>query len=360
MTDRLILWLPDPLDGPWPWYVSPGQSGVADTPEKKAALGSLKVSEIVAILPGQWARLFAVDLPKMRPRERAVAAGFSIEDMLGSGLQGQHIALQDTERGLRAGVISNDKLTATLDALSALGLKASHVYADYDACRPQGASIALTDRVIRCGPDGFAVDHALYDSLALGPAPTDGTLDALSQGLDTREAVNFLQGAFAPKKQAMAYAPVAARAACLAACLGAVFLAWQGALAWAASQQANHLQAQTAALYQNATGKAPRGNAALAVTRALKSRQPDQTDFLTLSTILLHAVADVDAVTINMLQYDAGQDRLMVRLIYPDFAAASALEAAVTQLGGQFRPGSVREVDGQMIGDGVVTLERAR
>ena len=74
--------------------------------------------------------------------------------------------------------------------------------------------------------------------------------------------------------------------------------------------------------------------------------------FLDLSQALMTILADAPTVQIERLSFEASEQALRLRLIYPDFETASRVEALFEQDGRTlFVSGGVREQTGQFIGD---------
>ncbi len=353
MSAPLIIYLPDEISAPWLWHMSELQHGSASSADERAGLAALGAKSIWVIMPGQWARIHSLELPKMRSQDRLSAAGFALEDALGTGLKGQHIALSAD----RAGVMSTVKIKAMLTALSAAGITPDAAYADYDIIGADDKALLLQGRVIVGGPDGYAVDRSLYEAMQTGLPLSSADINALSSGLAPGASLNFLQGEFTVSKFEMPALGQFLRAAALTLGLGMAWLVWQGIEARSARLQAEDLRGQTRALYESATGKTAPSNPALAVTRALRLSGGGQSaGFLSLSAILFEAVAQMEDVAVESVQYNANKDQLSVRLSYPDFESATQFERAVAAAGGALDTGGVREQGGKMVGDVTLTL----
>lgn len=358
MTASLILYIPDDPSAAWDWYVGPDSFGTAESLEERASLSAKAAKDICVILPGQWARIYALELPKMRPQDQHTAAGFSLEDKLGSGLKGQHIALSADAR--KAAVINTAKMKAVLAALSNAGIIPGAIYIDYDSHDAAIGPVAFQGRVIHAwqnsGEPGFAVDTAIYDIMPDVNAATPYAVSDMASALNTETAIDLLQGEFTARRFAWPAVKMLARAVCLTAVLGLTWLGWQGVNARAAKLQAAEINTQTRIIYEEATGQSAPSNPALAVTRALKSSGGSRAAFLDLSAILFEGIAQTDAIMVETLQFNADQNRLSIRLIYPSFEAASQLEQAIARSGGRLQAGGVREQGGQLIGDAVLSI----
>lgn len=342
----MIIWLSD-IDEASVWIADDGTFGHA------ADLRDIPLTEPAAIImPGQWARMHALDLPKMRASERTAAAGFTIEDKVGAALEAQHLVLPAD--GHRVGLITNSKMRALMQALDAADINVAGVYADYDVIAP-GPAIKLAGRVIvphdvTGGTAGYAVDAPFFEGV-----DRLETLEPQSVNITTDAALNFATGNFAPAGRGFLSARTLTRAAAMLAVLGVSVLAWQFAQGRAAQSQAAYLKAQTDALYTQATGAPAPANPALAVTRAMKSGASQDADFLSLSALLFKAMEATPGAQIETLDYDAARPQLRVRILYPDLQTATRMERAVASLGGVLSTGNLRDRDGDMMGDAVLT-----
>ncbi len=342
----MIIWLPDRLDGQCVWVSADGQAGrcaaLADVPSETPA---------AIIMPGQWARIYPLELPKLRGAERLQAAGFALEDKIAAGLDTQHLVL--TAAGDRGAVISKSKMQSVLSAAADAGLQVSGVYVDYDAVLP-GPAQKIDGRIVvphsvTGGSDGYSVDDNFYESAdSVEPA------DPAGLSLNSDAAINFATGSFAARNSGAFGAASLARAAGFLAVLGVSILGWQIMQARAAQGQADYLKTQTAAIFTQMTGQAAPPNPALRVTRALKSGGGNKTDFLSLSAILFSALDATPGAQIETLDYDAGRTQLRVRVLYPDLQTATQMERAAAGLGGTLTTGNLRERSGVMMGDAVL------
>ena len=341
---QLRIWIADPVDGPWPWHNTLGNSGTAYTDEDKSQLAGQDFRTIDIILPGQSVRIFEHELPKMRDNERQSAAGFFVEDKIAASLSDQHVALSGTEDN-RVGVMGAEKLNTLIQTLFKFGLRPSAAYADFDVFRDAKQSFLIGDRVIYPGPLGHSLDAAWSDT----PELEAQLPDALGEIL-TDHALNFLSGRFAPRQSGPIDFTSFYRAAALALFAGIAGLSLLFVESRAVNQQADYLKEETARIYAEHTGQTAPANPALAVTRALKTKGNQQADFLKLSDILITSIETLDGIIVDSLQFDKNRNQLNLRLVYPNFESAGELERAVTQSGGVFRPGGVREQGGRLIG----------
>lgn len=351
----LSLWLPQDLSAPWPWHDGDG-SGLASSATEKAVLGARAGKDAVVIVPGQWVRIFSHDLPKMRERERLSAAKFSIEDKLAAPLEAQHCVIgADTDQ--RIAVMAREKMDAVITALSAAGLGGARLCADFDILQGYDGPIKLADRIIMPGALGQSVDLDMAQIAGAPQGLIDARLADVAAALTPERALNLRSGDYAAKGAGFGRigAKEIMRAAVLLAALGLSYGLWEASKIRAAQAHIAELKAQSRAIYTQATGEQAPANVGRAVTRALNSGGGEQADFLVLSSALFRALESVDGVMIDSVQFDAARGQLNLRLIYPSFEAASAVEQAARAQGVTFRPGGVREQGGQRIGDAVLT-----
>jgi len=341
------LWLSDDITGPAIGVTDAGQAVRFDALTDAVADGPAFV-----IMPGQWARIYALDLPKLRGQERLQAAGFALEDRIAAPVDSQHIII--AADGQRAGVIAGDKMQSVIEALRETGLDVAGIYADYDAALP-GPAFKMARRVIvphslTGGTDGYAVDENFYEGaervVQAGPE---------TQAVSFEGAMNFASGAFSMRKGAGKSAAGLARIASFAAILGLSVIGWQIMQSRAADAQTEYLKAQTAATYTAATGQAAPANPAPSVLRALKSGGGQKADFISLSAILFSALEATPGAQIETLDYNAARDQLRVRVIYPDLQAATQMERAAASAGGALTTGNLRQRAGVMMGDAVLS-----
>lgn len=343
MTQRLIIIMPSREDGPGLWGVVDGNRVITHGRDAPPANDSYK--EVVTILSGQSLRIYPHELPATSKRDRLRAAGFSIEDKIAVPLSRVHIALSDD----RIAVMDKDELAANLAQLKDAGLTPSKAIADFEALAGIEGNVALLDRVVTTGLLGHAMDGAWAED---GKVYSDETLlAAIGAKLEQSDTLNILQNGFASKSSFNFGWEKLVPLGGLAACLGLAALVLHGAEARALRLQAADLKTQTAQIYTEATGLAAPSNPALAATRAMKSGGKDNLAFLRLSQILFRGVEQVEGLSVEQLRYQDSKNELQLRLVYPSFESAGALEMAIRAAGGQLTTGGVREQSGRFVGE---------
>ncbi len=303
------------------------------------------VGPLVAVLPGQDVRAFATELPgKLKPSDRLAAARFAQEDQLSSDPAELHIVLGPDSPATTAVVAP-----AVMEA--AIALSPARVISDFDALAGLGEEpVALLDRVVYPGPTGYAVD-ADWSELRPAPMLDEDLRDAVFKRLDSGLTLDLRTGPYRRRSQ-LSLGRWSAVAATALVCAGlGLGLALSDALAVQA--QAEMIRTEARALYENRTGQP-----APASLSQLPSGPADDARFLTLSQALFAATANHPEIEVERLSWEARDGVLRLRLVYPDFDAATALEASfAAQSGAQFTTGGVREQNGRFIGDAALASE---
>lgn len=353
MSLPLIIWLLDDLSGAWHWAQGDRQ-GTAISESEKSGLGELETTVVRVVIAGQSIKQISPDLPPMKESDRRVAIGFAIENSIAAPLTSQHLVLtphksQDTSQ--KTIIIAHTKMTAIMSALSDAGIKPSGLYADFDVVS-RARPLILPGRVIYPGPKGYTIDRDWAEAV-----DQEDPLSQILTALDFENALNLLTGEYTAKSKRPLSTVGMIRIAALFLVALTAWLTLQWTQSRAISQQASRLETEAASLYSAATGQPAPGNPALAVTRAVKGGTVQQADFLDLSSILFRALEQTDGIIVETLQFDRQKNQLSLRLVYPQFESAGALDTQISSAGGKFRSGGVREQSGRLIGD--ATLKAA-
>jgi len=364
MREGLILVLPGTAAGPLFWgHWREGQiNETGQTTLAEAGELATKNLPVALILPGQNAQTFAHDIPKMRRREREKAVLYSLEDSLSVPFETLHVAMQDEvmieESPVNlATVISKTLMDEAGDWARENGLNVQQILTDYDALTgTEPSPLALPDRVVYGGPLGHSLDPDWYDG-PVNAADQATVLTAIGKRLSY--ANNLMQGVYAPKSALSGTLAKGMRVAALAACFGLAVLIFEGLQARAISKQAEDVQTQTARFYTAQTGQPAPDNPARAVAQAARSGNVAPTQFLILSDIAFRALAEFDDVAIERLSFQDSRNELQLRLTYPSFERAEAVQQAMQKAGGDFTPGGVREQSGRFVGEAVLKIAGA-
>jgi len=311
------------------------------------------------ILPGQHVRAFLTDVPeKIRGAERVNVARFAHEDRLAVDLDDLHIIVGAGDPAPTV-MIAKSVMRALMTRFDP-----HHVFADFDALDGLGAAIGaglaggpvrLLDRIVTPGPQGNAVDPDWADMP--GAVYDDDTLArALFARLDSGSALDLRSGEF--RRRAQVQAGPWAKVAAAALICGVLGLGLGLADARATAVQADAVQDKARSVYTQITGQEAPTNLGRAARNAAPSGA-DPAAFLALSNTLFTAMAAHPDIQVERLSYEQADNNLRLRLIYPGFESAGALERTVATSGASFVTGGVREQNGRFIGDATLSLEAA-
>lgn len=347
MTD-IVLILPD-RDSADGLLARRDRTGAIETVRGPVDALSERLSGPYAIiLPGQSIRAFLTDVPEsLKSAERLNIARFAHEDQLASNPEGLHIVIGPTDPAATLMVEASlmEALLSQFDPVVVLP--------DFEVLSGlAGEDIALLDRVVTPGPQGYAVDRDWSDG-GYVTLDDDSLTRAIFERLDRGALLNLRSGPYRRRTrlQAGPWGRVAA-AVLICAALG---LGLSFADARAKTAQAHALEDQARSLYTAMTGQAAPANLrAIARQAGTGSQNPES--FLALSERLFLSLSSHPEIIVERLSFDASEDSLRLRLIYPGFEAASALEQTVRDAGASFTTGGVREQNGRFIGDAALQL----
>lgn len=347
MSDTLLI-LPGDEANPAIRATRTGAGVRAERVDVGAALDALPPGATL-VLPGQLVRGLETDLPaKARAAERLSIARFAHEDALATDPAGLHVVVGPGAPAPTA-VLDPAVMEALLERCDP-----ARVVADFDALAALPGRALVVDRVVEPGITGHAVDASWAEAGYATPTDTQ-IAEAAFARLDSGAVLDLRTGPFRRRRNAAQSGPWL-RVAAVAVLCAALGLVATGLEARAVSRQAAQLEADARALFQDATGTpAPARLSSLASQSAAGAAA--STQFLDLSDILFRAVAATPGTRVERLSFDPRGGELGLRLAYPDFEAASALEQAVADAGGALETGGVRDQNGVFIGD--ATLREA-
>lgn len=355
MQDYLIILLPSQNEGALLWgrvrQNTLSQNGEISLSEIKSIVQ--KNEEICLVIPGQNVRTLEHSIPKMNRRERMNAVLFSIEESISAPLESIHLALKEGDHQT-VSLIAKHFMQEIQDWAEAEGITLRKVVADYEALSSIGTSpISLSDRVVFAGSQGHTIDLDWYD----GPINTVDPATLLTTFIDTiPETTNLLQGEFSPQSAFKDYVKPALQLGGLAAAFGLAALFLHGMQASSMASQAEDLRSQSAALYTQATGQAAPANLARVLLRQSQQSQRASTEFLSLNSLAFKALSGFEDVRIERLSYQNTRNEIQLRLVYPSFERAEAVQKAMKDAGGNFIPGGVREQNGRFVGEATLRL----
>jgi general secretion pathway protein L len=307
---------------------------------------------LVLLAPGEDVSLHAVDLPVRGGAQALAAARFAVEDDLAQPLEELAFALGLRGRTARreVAVVARDRLEGWKAALSAAAGEARTIAPDYAALPVESGAVLIVEhggRVLVRGEGlGFTADATLAPGilaaalakrpdaavtllsdraelllprmvregrrLDLQPAPTDAGLILLfAEGLAAGSAVDFAD-------ERSGGADLRLRdwrlAAGLAGAAAAAFLALLGAETVSLRSQAADAEAEADRIIAQAF---PDPASAAEARAALRSGGGAAgAGFLTLSGLLAESVAEVPAMEIESLRFDAAGGGLAVSVVF--------------------------------------------
>lgn len=346
MTDTVLI-LPDALSGE-ALLARRTRAGIEVTRGDVDAVISLIGAPYAVVLSGQHVRAFLTDVPeKIRGVERGNVARFAHEDRLATDLDDLHIVIGADDPAPTL-MVARTVMTALLERFDP-----HHIYADFDVLAGlAGGPIRLLDRIVTPGAQGDAVDPDWAETSGI---VYDGETLARSifEYIDSGAALDLRSGAYRRRTQMQAGPWV--RVAAVAVVCGLLGLGLTLANARATSAQADAVETKARTVYTQVTGQVAPDNLARAVRRVGPS-DTDPAAFLALSDTLFTAMATHPDITVERLSYELRENSLRLRLIYPGFESAGALERTVAASGATFVTGGVREQNGRFIGDAALSL----
>ena len=356
MRDYLIILLPVNEDSSFQWARITDDAIIETGTSTLSEMRNLSQSNlpITLILPGQNIQTFEHTLPKMSRREQAKAVLFSIEDSLSTPLDTLHVALHDGD-AKTVSVIGSAFMDNIQDWAKDNDLNITEVYADYQSLIGlDGNPIALSDRIISPALLGHTLDLDWYKGVT--QTVDQHTLFETIKN-NRANATNLMQGAFAPRSNFSAVKTPLIQFGGLVAALAMASLFLNTMQARSLSAQADDVKRQTAALYTAQTGQAAPSNPARTVTLAARNSANVPTQFLSLNAIAFKALSSFEDVTIDRLSYQNSRNEIQLRLVYPSFERAEAVQKAMEEAGGVFTPGGVREQNGRFVGEAVLKIQ---
>lgn len=348
MAAKTILILPA-TDGGEAILATLSSEGYKTVRVASAEIPELDVREPILILPGQIVSLFETELPKAARKQQQQMARFAREDDIASSADTLHFALS-SDQPPKLAVIDKSVMDSLVEALGTLRPKAA--YADFDVLTGENA-LRVIDRAVEPGQAALDLDWTEEKLVE----PSDAALASqFADGLLEGRGLNLLQGDYRTQSNLNIPRVPAIRFGAIAACALLALFTWNGVRDRAATAQAKDLRAQTAADYLEVTGVRAPTNPGRVAAKSVKSGPVKSAGFLDLSNILFAGLSDMEDVRVDQLRFNAKDGALNLRLIYPDFDAASRVENAINRAGGKLVTGGVREQDGAFVGEASLSL----
>lgn len=348
MAAQTLLILPA-LDDEEAILATPSGDGYVTRRVPITQISSLDVSEPVLILPGQLVRIFETELPKAGYKQQLKMARFAREDDIAVSADLLHFALS-SDQPPHLAIIDISVMDDMIETLGALKPKAA--YANYDLLRGEQA-IRVIDHAVEPGIAALDLDWTQETLVILSD---DELAQKFSDGLTDRGGLNLMQGAYRPQSKIDLPRIPSIRFAAIAASALVAFFIWGGVKNRAASAQAKEMRAETAVQYQALTGQKPPSKPGQAAAQSIQSGSMQTASFLDLSNVLFSGLSALDDIRVDQLRFNAKDNSLRLRLIYPDFDAAGRLEQSIRKTGAILTTGGVREQDGAFVGEATLTL----
>lgn len=350
------LFVSENVDDGWLWLPSGAAQSQLIEGGQKSVFGAALTEPPVVILPGQLVSALQLDLPKLRASELREAARFGAEDRLGSAAGQMHIALPKNPDALIL-ACDRDMLSAQIAALTAASVTPSALYADFDIVASGTETLRFFDQIILPAPAAYAEDAGWDVAMTAQARSVDAA--QIAALFDVSQATTLLQSEFASRRALFGARP--GQFAVWRPAMAALLFAGIAALLFDVSRlraeqaQVTSLRAQTAQIYTAATGEAAPSDPARALRRRNDSGADISVGYAQLSDIAVSAVQATDGVQIENLRYDAANSRLVLTLNYPAFETATAFQEAVMARGGALSVGGVREQNGVLVGEAVLS-----
>ena len=389
-------------DAPVPWLVRSNRGEVVARGESLHDLATaLRVSDengggeragdtgLVALVPADQVLALPIAIPGRSAAEMRRATPFAVEEHLTQDIESMHVATGALVRGAQVLCLAvpRSALTEWLDGLAEHGLAPRFLTADAMALPATPDTITVVHEheraLVRCGdrlagidasllpivleglcdqrdedalPSLFEVNGAMREvdlgALALSECERHDSpaLDFLADSFaDGNDAVNLLQGEFAPRRGSLLNLP---RWKPLAALAAAGLLIWLSAMAvegWWANRQAAILREQAVALYRDIYGvEQVVGNPANRMRSQLgQSPQSGPGGRALIGHLGAGLASTVGEYELRTLSYAEGRG-LAADVIVPSYDALDRLEQNLTDKGVPMTIASAEQQDGRV------------
>ena len=388
-------------DAPAPWLVRSDRGEIVARGESLHDLATaLRASEqgpdaragdtrLVAFVPADQVLALPIAIPGRSAAQMRRATPFAVEEHLTEDIESMHVATGALVRGAEVMCLAVPRaaMTGWLEALAEHGLTPRFLTADAMALPATPDTIAVLHEdqrvLVRCGDRLAGIDAAMLPVVLEGLCESSGesappsllevngavrpaelgalplgecqrrdlsALDFLADSFaDGKDAVNLLQGDFAPQRNTWANLP---RWRPLAALAAAGLVVWLSAMAiegWWANRQATVLREQAVALYRDIYGvQQVVGNPANRMRSQLGGSSPGGPGGRALIGHLGSGlIASVGEYELRTLSYADGRG-LAADVIVPTYDALERLEQDLTDKGVQLTIASAEQQDGRV------------
>jgi general secretion pathway protein L len=384
MTETLVLRLRAHDEAPASWLIvdeNGARSGTVNSGPIDDALGATQGRRVVLLLPGTEISLSLPELPVKGGARLAQAVPFALEEQLATDVDALHFAV-----GARAAdssltpvaTVSRALLERWVDACRAAGIHPAAAYCESQAVpvSPNVCTLLLDENTLyvrRAEGVPYALDAeplATALELALGPAVEpgehvvfyttpaeyehhqalieglrartatlqvkllpDGGLPLLAAHLAGSDAINLLQGGYAPPSSMGTQLKQWRVPLALAAALLLVFLVGQATSLWQTWRTEKQVDAQIAQVFNGVLPGQKVVNAREQIEGVLRRGGAGGASLLPTVTALAQAVAGTPTARVESLNYRG--DAVELRLVAPTVEAIDGIKQAMSRNGVQ-------------------------
>jgi len=382
MTETLVIRLRASDDAPASWLIvdaNGARSGPVTSGPVADALSVAQGRRVVVLLPATEIGLAEPELPFRNAARLAQAAPFALEEQLASDLEGLHFAVGPVGTGTvgtPVAVVSRGLMDRWNATLAAGGIHVAAAFAETQAVpvSPNACTLLLDERVLyvrRAEGVPYALDAqplpAVLD-LALGPPAEpgehvifyatpaeyeahrdaieglrsrtaalqvkllpEGALPLLAAHLSSADAVNLLQGPYAPVSTLGTQVKRWRVPLALAASLLLVFLLGQGVSLWKLHRAEKQLDAQIAQVFGQLMPGQKMVDARSQIEGVLRRAGGGKGALLPAVSLLAQAVARSPAAHVEAISYRG--DALELRVVAPTVEALDGIKQAMSRSG---------------------------
>ena len=320
---------------------------------------------IAAILPGEAAAMRALPAPPRQSSKLMSAASLLLEDELASPIDEQHIAI--LRRDGKAHIAAVDRVlienwTAQFkeaelplsvltvdyaclgggDDRGVLFIEPSRLIADFGdkgfAAEADLAKLVIADYLV-AAPDATLGVYSSRDTLPdneryvrLGDAGDDALFALAAAAIDDGRAINLLQGAFRPPRQALVDTSRWRRPAMMAASLTALLLGGVLADGYRANRIADRYETEARRIHDNAFPGQENVDIRANARRVLGSGGGGAS-FLALSDVLGQALGSHENVSIDRVRFDTARNMYVFSVRSTSDAEIASFQQSLTALG---------------------------
>jgi general secretion pathway protein L len=382
MTESLVIRLRAHDEAPASWLIvdeNGARSGTVTNGPVADALGASQGRRVILLLPGTEVSLSLPELPVKGGARLAQAVPFALEEQLATDVDALHFAVgaRGADTNLTpVATVSRALLERWVTACQDAGIhpNAAHCESQAVPVSPNVCTLLLDENILyvrRAAGVPYALDAqplATALELALGPADEpgehvvfyatpaeyehhqalieglrartatlqvkllpDGGLPLLAAHLEGSGAINLLQGSYAPSSTFSTRLQQWRLPAALAAATLLVFLLGQGISLWRMSRAEKQVDAEIAAVFQQALPGQKMVNAREQIEGVLRRGGAGGASLLPAVTVLAQAVAGAPTTRLESLSFRG--DAVELRVVAPSVEAIDGIKQAMSRGG---------------------------